>query len=106
MKLVALVDEATVSEPEFFRELWTGYHGLQCMSDWMRKPRVWPRLARAWLKSGRYERQHILRRGRPARAELADNASSRPLLPKGPLLGEVPAPGARIEDSTNIPAHL
>lgn len=106
MKLTALVNEATVSEPEFFRELWTGYHGLQGMSDWMRKPRVWPRLARAWLASGRYERQQILRRGRPARGELADLASSRPLVPKGPLLGEVPAPGARTEGSTDIPAHL
>ena len=106
MKLTALVNEATVSEPEFFRELWTGYHGLQGMSDWMRKPRVWPRLARAWLKSGRYEQERILKRGRPARGELADSASSRRFVPKGPVLGDIPAPGARTEDSTNIPAQL
>ena len=106
MKLSALVNEATASEPEIFRELWTGYHGLQGMSDWMRKPRVWPRLARAWLQSGRHERERILKRGRPGRGELADSASSRPVVPKGPLLGDVPAPGARMEDSTNIRAQL
>ena len=106
MKLTALVNEATVSEPEVFRELWTGYHGLQGMSDWMRKPRVWPRLARAWLKSGRYEQERILKRGRPGRSELADIASKRPLVPKGPSLGEVSVPGARMEDSTNIRTQL
>ncbi|MYE83394.1 MAG: hypothetical protein F4X36_16460 [Gammaproteobacteria bacterium] len=40
MKLSALVNEATASEPELFREVCTGYHGLQGMSDWMRKPRI------------------------------------------------------------------
>ncbi len=75
MRFSALVTEATASEPEFFRELWTGYHGLQGMSEWARKPRIWPRLARAWLGSGRYRQQGILKRGRPGRIELAGSPS-------------------------------
>ena len=71
MRFSALVTEATASEPEFFRELWTGYHGLQGMSEWTRKPLVWPRLARAWLNAGRYRQQGVLKRGRPGRGEMA-----------------------------------
>lgn len=71
MRFSELVNEATASEPAFFRELWTGYHGLQGMSEWTRKLCVWPRLARAWLRSGHYEQQGILKPGRPDRSELA-----------------------------------
>ena len=71
MRFSALVTEATASEPEFFRELWTGYHGLAGMSEWTRKPHVWPRLARAWLNAGRYRQQGVLKRGRPGRGEMA-----------------------------------
>ena len=71
MRFSALVNEATASEPEFFRELWTAYHGLQGMSEWTRKLGVWPRLARAFLNGGRYQHQGVLKRGRPGRRELA-----------------------------------
>lgn len=71
MRFSALVNEATASEPEFFRELWTGYHGLQGMSEWTRKLSVWPRLARAWLSAGRHQQLGVLKRGRPSRTELA-----------------------------------
>ena len=74
MGFSALVNEATASDPEFFRELWTSYHGLQGMSQWMRKLRVWPRLARAWASAGRYRQQGVLKRGRPGRTELAGTA--------------------------------
>ncbi len=88
MKLAALVNEATASEPEIFREVWTGYHGLQGMSDWMRKPRLWLHLVRAWLASGRYARQRLLPRGRPSRGELANIPASDPSPPRA-LPGEV-----------------
>ena len=71
MRFSSLINEAATSEPEFFRELWTGYHGLQDMSDWMRKPQVWPRLVRTWLNAGRYQQEGVLKRGRPDRSELA-----------------------------------
>ena len=88
MKLAALVNEATASEPEIFREVWTGYHGLQGMSDWMRKPRLWLHLVRAWLASGRYARQRLLPRRRPGRGELANIPAGDPSRPQA-LPGEV-----------------
>ena len=58
------------------------------MSDWMRKPRVWPRLARAWLKSRGYARRRLLPRGRPGRGELANIPASDGSHPRA-LPGEV-----------------
>jgi 2-polyprenyl-6-methoxyphenol hydroxylase-like FAD-dependent oxidoreductase len=65
-----LVDEAQVADGDFFRAIWTGYHGLAGMSDWMRSPAAWLRLGRHAL--ARRARAPLLadRRVRPTRAEI------------------------------------
>jgi len=64
-----LVATALVSEPDVFREVWAGYHGLRGMKDWIRKPSVWWRLVRAWLVP--HTPLSAAQRARPTRAEMA-----------------------------------
>ena len=40
------VNEALVVDAEFFRAVWTGYHGFAGMAAWLRRPSVWLRLVR------------------------------------------------------------
>ena len=70
-----LLNAAIVTEPEVFREVWTGYHGFAEMKDWMRRPGVWPRLARAALEP-RPAALRALLAGRPSRAEMQTVSSA------------------------------
>ena len=65
-----LVKRAVLSEPEVFREVWSGYHGFTGMSDWLRRPQVWWRLARAAVSRRDRPLQSSLR-ARPTREQLA-----------------------------------
>jgi 2-polyprenyl-6-methoxyphenol hydroxylase-like FAD-dependent oxidoreductase len=65
-----LIDRALIIEPDLFREVWTGYHGLAGMSDWLRRPMVWPRLARAWATSRRFPELCGALAIRPSRAQM------------------------------------
>lgn len=69
-----LVDEAQVADADFFRAIWTGYHGLARMDAWMRSPLAWLRLGRHAL--ARRSRRALLaeREVRPARAEILGEA--------------------------------
>jgi len=40
------LNEAMIVDPEIFRAVWTGYHGLTGMAAWMRRPAIWLRLLR------------------------------------------------------------
>jgi 2-polyprenyl-6-methoxyphenol hydroxylase-like FAD-dependent oxidoreductase len=73
-----LVDEAQFVDAEFFRAIWSGYHGFTGMADWTRSPAAWLRLGRHLL--ARRARAPLLseRRSRPSRAEiLAASRSTR-----------------------------
>jgi hypothetical protein len=65
-----LVDEAQFVDAEFFRAIWSGYHGFRGMADWTRSPAAWLRLSRHAL--ARRARAPLLaeRRVRPSRAEI------------------------------------
>ncbi len=65
-----IFNRALVIEPLLFRDVWAGYHGLRGMSDWMRSPRNWFRLLRAWTLGWRYRDLLNAQRERPTRAQL------------------------------------
>jgi 2-polyprenyl-6-methoxyphenol hydroxylase-like FAD-dependent oxidoreductase len=65
-----LVDEAQVSDGDFFREIWRGYHGLARMDAWMRKPSAWLRLARHAAQRTSRRAALAERRVRPSRAQI------------------------------------
>jgi len=65
-----LVDEAQVSDGDFFREIWRGYHGFARMDAWMRSPGAWLRVGRhAALRPSR-RAALAERRVRPSRAQI------------------------------------
>ena len=66
-----VVNLAIVLEPEVFREVWTGYHGLTSMTAWLRRPGVWLRLACACVSRNRYVELRAWVRTRPDRATRA-----------------------------------
>jgi 2-polyprenyl-6-methoxyphenol hydroxylase-like FAD-dependent oxidoreductase len=65
-----LVDEAQLADAAFFREVWTGYHGLSEMDAWMRSRGAWLRLARHVLARRRRRAQLAERSARPSRAAM------------------------------------
>jgi len=65
------LNEALVTEPDLFREVWAGYHGLQGMSEWMRRPSSWLGIVRARLHRPRYRDLLAVQQARPDRALLA-----------------------------------
>jgi hypothetical protein len=65
-----IVSVALVTEPDVFREVWSGYHGMHGMKDWIRKPAVWFKLARAWLTPHTHARLRAAQRARPSRQQL------------------------------------
>ncbi len=72
----SFVNEAIVTEPGLFRDLWTGYNGFQHMSSWTFKPVNWLRLARAWLTRRRHTQLLQSQRGRATHAEMVDSTAS------------------------------
>jgi hypothetical protein len=65
------VNAALVTEPELFREVWAGYHGLQPMNTWTRRPRCWRALARSRLRKTAERAIAESATARPSRAALA-----------------------------------
>jgi hypothetical protein len=66
---------ALVTEPGLFREVWAGYHGLQGMTAWMRRPSSWMALLRSRLEARRHQSLIAGQRARPNRAALAAPAT-------------------------------
>ncbi|MEQ8860372.1 MAG: FAD-dependent oxidoreductase [Pseudomonadales bacterium] len=77
------VSEALLTEPGLFREVWAGYHGLQSMTAWMRRPSCWLALARSRLASRRHRPLMAAQQRRPSRAALAATALTDHPLPHG-----------------------
>jgi 2-polyprenyl-6-methoxyphenol hydroxylase-like FAD-dependent oxidoreductase len=73
-----LVDEAQVADGDFFRAIWTGYHGLSRMDAWMRSPAAWLRLGRHACLRRRRRALLAERSVRPAREQIIA-ASRAPL---------------------------
>lgn len=71
------VDVGSILEPDVFREIWSGYHGFQGMSDWTQKPMVWLKLVRARLRTKRYRELFRQRSLRPGRSLLASKQPGR-----------------------------
>jgi 2-polyprenyl-6-methoxyphenol hydroxylase-like FAD-dependent oxidoreductase len=69
--LAGLLDDATLLDSAVFREVWSGYHGLQKMSAWTRRPSVWLRLLRAELVRRNAKKDLAKMRTRPSRQALA-----------------------------------
>ncbi len=69
-RFASLLDEAQLAEPEVFRSIWSGYHGLSRMSAWSRRPRVWLGLARFALERRRLAPLLAERVARPTRARM------------------------------------
>lgn len=63
-RVQAFTNDAMITEPALFRDLWTGYNGLQNMSTWARHPLNWLRMLRAWIGRSRYQDVHLSQRGR------------------------------------------
>jgi hypothetical protein len=68
------VNEGLLTEPDLFREVWAGYHGLQSMTAWVRHPACWLALARSRLR--RTPSLLASQQARPGRGALA--AESEP----------------------------
>ncbi|MGH7898298.1 MAG: hypothetical protein ACREQQ_10115, partial [Candidatus Binatia bacterium] len=65
------VNEASVVDPEIFRAIWTGYHGITGMAAWTRRPTIWLRLLRFLaFGSGKFRSVIQQRRWRPSRQEI------------------------------------
>ncbi|MGH7804061.1 MAG: FAD-dependent oxidoreductase [Candidatus Binatia bacterium] len=65
------MNEASVVDPEIFRAVWTGYHGITGMAAWTRRPAIWLRLIRYLaLGPGAFRAVIEQRRTRPSRAEI------------------------------------
>ena len=65
------MNEASIVDPEIFRAVWTGYHGITGMAAWTRRPAIWLRLLR-YLAFGPGSFRSVIqqRRTRPTRAEI------------------------------------
>jgi 2-polyprenyl-6-methoxyphenol hydroxylase-like FAD-dependent oxidoreductase len=76
-RFAQLVDEAQAADGDFFRGIWTGYHGLAQMDAWMRSPAAWLRLARHAVSRSRRGAVLAERSVRPARAEIVAASRAR-----------------------------
>lgn len=68
------LNDALLTEPDLFREVWTGYHGIAGMAAWMRVPSCWLAIARARLQRSSHRELLAIQRARPSRAALAGAA--------------------------------
>ncbi len=69
-QVTRLLDEAQLADANFFRGIWTGYHGFTGMTAWMRDPSAWLGLGRHALLRRRQRRALAERAQRPSRAEI------------------------------------
>jgi 2-polyprenyl-6-methoxyphenol hydroxylase-like FAD-dependent oxidoreductase len=83
-RITAIVDaglnKAMIADPEVFRAVWTGYHGLAQMAAWARRPEIWARIVRVMLL-GAGELSPVVRRlrARPDREMLRRKSERREL---------------------------
>lgn len=73
--LGAWVGEALLTEPALFREVWAGYHGLQSMTAWMRRPASWLAIVRSRLERRHHRALVLAQQRRPDRQTLSATPS-------------------------------